>query len=203
MSRGGKKSEWDKWLDGLRLAGLGIWSAMKTYRFWAFFVPVFVIFGTLLNLLSGGTSAFNLFWATDFGGKTRILGDAFLAIFGVGRPFVDWLIVFVVTLLQAILISSIAVAWKRNKDQESLQSSGIAAGLAILGSGCPTCGTALLTPVLATIFSTGGYAIAGIVSQVITWLSVVIVLFALYKVGNGLMGCKLERKKDEKLRKNN
>ena len=174
---------------------------MKTPRFWVFFVPVFVIFGTLLNLLSGGTSAFSLFWATDFGGKMRILGDAFLGLFGVGRPFLDWLVIFIVTLLQAVLISSIAVAWKRNKDQESLQSSGIAAGLAILGSGCPTCGTALLTPVLATIFSTGGYAIAGVVSQVITWLSVIIVLFALYKVGNGLMGCKLERKQNEKSRK--
>ena len=194
MKRGGIKRFFRKWLKDARLALAGILIAMNTRRFWVFFVPVFLIFGTLLSLLSGGTAAFNLFFATDFGGKLRILGDGLLGLFGVGRPFLDWLMTFAVTFLQATLIGVIAVAWKRNKDQASLESSGIVAGLAILGSGCPTCGTALLTPVLAAVFSTGGYAIAGVVSGVVTLLSVIVALFALQKVGSGMMGCKLKRK---------
>ncbi len=194
MTSGGKKSWLDKWLEGLNLAFTGLKSAMRTRRFWVFFVPTFVVFGTLLNLLGGGTAAFSLIAVSSFGGKMKIILDGFLGLFGVGQFFLDWLIVFVVTFLQATLIGAIGVAWKRNKDQESLQSSGIVAGLAILGSGCPTCGTALITPILATVFSTGGYAIAGVVSRIITLLSVVVALFALYKVGNGLNGCKLNLK---------
>ena len=194
MTSGGKKSWLDKWLEGLGLAFTGLKSAMRTRRFWGFFVPTFIIFGTLLNLLGGGTASFSLLAVSGFGGKMKIILDAFLGLFGIGQFFLDWLVVFVVTFLQATLIGAIGVAWKRNKDQESLQSSGIVAGLAILGSGCPTCGTALITPILATIFSTGGYAIAGVVSRVITLLSVIVALFALYKVGNGLNGCKLNLK---------
>ncbi len=194
MTSGGKKSWLDKWLEGLGLAFTGLKSAMRTRRFWGFFVLTFIIFGTLLNLLGGGTASFSLLAVSGFGGKMKIILDAFLGLFGIGQFFLDWLVVFVVTFLQATLIGAIGVAWKRNKDQESLQSSGIVAGLAILGSGCPTCGTALITPILATIFSTGGYAIAGVISRVITLLSVIVALFALYKVGNGLNGCRLNLK---------
>lgn len=195
MSRGGKW--WSKWLESLNLALTGLGLAARTKRFWVVFVPVFLVFGTLLTLLSGGTAAFSLFFATDFSGKLKILLDGLLGLFGVGQYFADWLGIFVVTLIQATLIGAIAIAWRRNKDQASLQSSGIAAGLAILGSGCPTCGTALITPILATIFSTGGYAIATTVSSIIMLISVIVALGALYKVGKGLNGCKLKLVKEE------
>ena len=65
----------------------------------------------------------------------------------------------------------------------SLQNSGIVAGLAILGSGCPTCGTALLTPILGAIFSGSGVALAGKVSVAITVIAVLLALWTLKKLG--------------------
>ncbi|MBQ6393728.1 hypothetical protein IJH74_00555 [Candidatus Saccharibacteria bacterium] len=183
MTSGGKKFSLARWLDECSLALRGFLMLTKEPRFWLFFIPFFIIFGTLLNLLSGGMAALNLFGAVDFSGKIKILGDAFLNIFGVNQNFLDWLLVFAITLLQSALIGGIAVVWKYNKDQASLQNSGIAAGLAILGSGCPTCGTALLTPIIGAIFSSGSYMIAGVVSGIITVLAILIVLFSLKKVG--------------------
>ena len=63
------------------------------------------------------------------------------------------------------------------------QNSGLIAGLAILSSGCPTCGTALITPVLGMLFSTGGYAIAGTISWIITFLALIVAIFSLRSAG--------------------
>ncbi|MBQ9029503.1 hypothetical protein IJ114_01900 [Candidatus Saccharibacteria bacterium] len=64
----------------------------------------------------------------------------------------------------------------------SIQNSGIVAILAVLGSGCPTCGTALLTPILTTIFGSG-VALAGTVSGIITWAAILLALWTLKKLG--------------------
>ena len=92
---------------------------------------------------------------------------------------------FTVAILQGILVGLVMFVWKKRKDEnkENAQTAGIAAGLAVLGAGCPTCGTTLLTPIIGAIFSGGSYAIAGAISSVITWLAVAIAVLAIKKVG--------------------
>ena len=48
---------------------------------------------------------------------------------------------------------------------------------------CPTCGTTLLTPLIGTIFSTGGLAITGTISTIITWLAIIIAILSLKRLG--------------------
>ena len=203
-----------KWCDDWALSLRGILLATKAPRFWAFFVPVFVVFGTLLNLLSGGTAAFSLMSASGFGGALGIIFDSLLGLFGIGKNFLDWLLVFGISVLQATLIGVIAIIWKHNKEQAAkrrnkaaedeadtasgLQNSGIVAGLAILGSGCPTCGTALLTPVLGAVFSGGSVAIAGVLSGVVTTVAIIVAIFALRKVGLDVYAIIVSKKVKEK-----
>ena len=215
MIKRGKKFSFAKWLDEWGLAARGILLATKAPRFWAFFVPVFLIFGTLLNLLSGGTAAFSLMGASDFGGVLKIIFDAMLGLFGVNSSgFLDWLLIFSVALLQATLIGMVAIVWRHNKEQAAkqkaenpnseaisgLQNSGIVAGLAILGSGCPTCGTALLTPIISAIFSGGSVAIAGALSGIVTAIAIIVAIFALRKVGLDIYAI-ITTKKREKRKK--
>jgi len=68
-------------------------------------------------------------------------------------------------------------------NSENLQHAGLAAGLAVLGSGCPTCGTTLLAPLIGAISSSSGLALAGTISGILTLASVLIALYALKKVG--------------------
>ena len=176
---------WRKWCDEFILAGKGILLATKEKRFWYGFVPAFLIFGLLLNLLSGGTAKFGLMSAVGFGGSLKIIADSFLGIFGFGHPFLDWLPIFAISVLQGILIGLIVLLWQKKKDQNSanLEKAGIITGLIALGAGCPTCGTTLLTPLIGAIFSTGSLAIASTVSAIVTWLAIIIAILSLKKLG--------------------
>lgn len=176
---------WRKWCDEFILAGKGILLATKEKRFWYGFVPAFLIFGLLLNLLSGGTAKFGLMSAVGFGGSLKIIADSFLGIFGFGHPFLDWLPIFAISVLQGILIGLIVLLWQKKKDQNSanLEKAGIITGLIALGAGCPTCGTTLLTPLIGAIFSTGSLAIASTVSTIVTWLAIIIAILSLKKLG--------------------
>ena len=48
-----KKLNWRKWCDEWVLAGKGILLSTREKKFWYGFVPGFVGFGTLINLISG------------------------------------------------------------------------------------------------------------------------------------------------------
>ena len=176
---------WRKWLDDFAIAGNGILLATKEKRFWYGFVPTFLFFGLLMNLLSGGTSKFDLMFALGFPKALQILGQNFIGIFGIGQPFLDWLPIFALSIMQGILIGLIVLLWNKKSKQnaENLGNAGIVAGLIALGAGCPTCGTTLLTPLLGAIVSTGGIAIASTISIIITIIAIVIAVFSLKRLG--------------------
>ena len=176
---------WRKWCDDFVLAGKGILLATKEKRFWYGFIPTFLFFGMLINLLSGGLSKFQLMGALGFPASLQIIGSSFLAIFGINQPFLDWLPVFFIAILQGILIGLIVLLWqkKRKQNSENLEKAGIITGLIALGAGCPTCGTTLLTPLLGAIFSTGSLAIAGAISIIVTILAIIIAILSLKKLG--------------------
>lgn len=197
MKRGGKdfRRKFRRWLDEWKIAGTGIILATRSRRFLITFVLAFVIFGTLMSLLSSSTAVLSIFWSADVAGKLKIIGDGFLSLFGVGRNFWDWLLTFFIVILQSILIALVALVWqKRRRSRKSqivatatnadhLQNAGLAAGLAILGSGCPTCGTTLLAPVIGTLFSSSSYALAGTISGILTVAAVIIALLSLKRIG--------------------
>ena len=176
---------WRKWLDEFVLAGRGILLATKEKRFWCGFMPAFIFFGFLMNLLSGGFSKFELMSALGFPANLKILGDSLIGIFGINQPFLDWLPIFAISILQGTLIGLIVFLWGKKKTQNSanLEKAGIITGLIALGAGCPTCGTTLLTPLIGAIFSTGGLAITGTISTIVTWLAIIIAILSLKRLG--------------------
>lgn len=176
---------WRKWLDGFVLAGKGILLATREKKFWYGFVPSFLFFGFLMNLLAGGFAKFELMSALGFPGSLRIIGESFLAIFGINQIFLDWLPIFAISVLQGILIGLIVLLWdkKRTGNAANLEKAGIVTGLIAIGAGCPTCGTTLLTPLIGAIFSTGGLAITGTISTIITWLAIIIAILSLKRLG--------------------
>lgn len=178
--------------DQLFLAFQGLLLAFRKKSFLISFIVCFLVFGTLLNLLSTGLSSFRLL----FSGSFSVLLSAFLGIFGVGKAPLDWLLNFLLTLAQSVLISFIIYLSLENKSKShkkpadnystsSLESSALVAGLIVLGSGCPTCGTTLLAPLLTTLLSgaSGSLALAGTLSLVLNLLALILALFAFRRLG--------------------
>lgn len=176
---------WRKWCDEWALASKGVLLATKEKRFWYGFIPSFLFFGLLINLLSGGFTKFELMGTLGFPANLQIIGNSFLSIFGINQPFLDWLPIFAISLLQGILIGLIVLLWnkKRHQSTENIEKAGIITGLIALGAGCPTCGTTLLTPLLGAIFSTGSLATVGTISTIVTFLAIIIALFTVKRLG--------------------
>jgi hypothetical protein len=176
-------SKFLKWCDELKLAFLGLLFAFKNKRFVISFLLSFFFFGTLLNLLVSGSATLNLLLKVDFLKKIEILWRAFLGIFGFSRNFYDFLYIFVLTFIQATLISLVVLVYKYRKNSANIQNAGIVTGLIILGSGCPTCGTTLLAPIIISLAGSSGMAIAGTTSMLLTILSLILAFFTFKKVG--------------------
>ena len=178
---------WRKWLDEFVLAGKGILLATREKRFLVVFLISFLFFGTLMNLLAGGFSKFELMGALGFPESLKIVGDAMLGVFGINMVFADWLFVFFVAFLQGILIGLIVLIWNKKQNRQgnsaNVEKAGIITGLIALGAGCPTCGTTLLAPLLGMIFSTGGLAATGIISGVVTVAAIIIAILSLRRIG--------------------
>ncbi len=195
-----------RFFDEFALAGRGLLLATKKKVFWIPFIITFIVFGTLINLLSAGFSSFQLIGAClssgDVGGAFRIVSGAFLAIFGVNKNFTDWILNFALILFQSILIALVCFVAKHNRTEKKdkkvskdkaqkvdgsggFESSAIVAGLAVLGSGCPTCGTTLLAPVLGALLSgtTGAMALAGTLSTILNGLAILLAILVFRKLG--------------------
>ena len=200
------KFSFARFFDEFALAGRGLLLATKKKTFWIPFVLTFLIFGTIINLLSNGFASFQLIGANfssgNIGGAFKIISGAFLAIFGVNKNLTDWLLNFALTLLQSILIALVCIVAKHNREEKKakktasdkkiesdksggLESSAIVAGLVVLGSGCPTCGTTLLAPVLGALLSgtTGAMSIAGTLSAVLNGLAILLAILVFRKLG--------------------
>ena len=98
----------------------------------------------------------------------------------------------VLILFQSILIALVFFVAKHNraekqqkKSDSGFESSAIVAGLVVLGSGCPTCGTTLLAPILGTILSgaSGSVALAGKLSLLLNFFAILLAIFVFKKLG--------------------
>ena len=121
----------------------------------------------------------------------KIIFDALIGVFGINMIFLEWLPVFLLALLQGILIGLIVLLWhkkrikngKESSNSANVEKAGIITGLIALGAGCPTCGTTLLTPLLGALFSTGGLAMVGVISGIVTALAIIIAILSLKRLG--------------------
>ncbi|MBQ3348461.1 hypothetical protein IJG90_03025 [Candidatus Saccharibacteria bacterium] len=192
------RCNWRKWCDEWVLAGKGLMLATREKKFLVGFFLAFLAFGTLINLLAGGTSKFQLMAAVGMPGALQIVGSAFIGVFGVNMIFGEWITTFLLAGLQGALIGLIVLLWDKKRvhreqtakmtnvhdgNAENVEKAGIVAGLIALGAGCPTCGTTLLTPLIGAIFSTGSLAVTGVITGIMTVAAVIIALLSLKKLG--------------------
>lgn len=149
------------------------------------FLITFIVFGFLLNFFAAGTANWQIFLLSNLRGKMVLLINTILAVFGIGRSLPDFLFLTIITLIQSVLVGLLffILSFRKQNLADNLQSTGIIASFFLLSSGCPTCGTALLTPVFLSILGSSGLALAGTISVVLNCLSIILALFVFQKIG--------------------
>ena len=149
------------------------------------FLITFIVFGFLLNFFAAGTANWQIFLLSNLRGKMVLLINTILAVFGIGRSLPDFLFLTVITLIQSVLggLLFFILSFRKQNLADNLQSTGIIASFFLLSSGCPTCGTALLTPVFLSILGSSGLALAGTISIILNCLSIILALFVFQKIG--------------------
>lgn len=120
------------------------------------------------------------------GAKLEFLASTYTSIWqSTASPLAVGLIIL--SLLQGIVLSSIVYMVVRQKQTNDsgkvVASSGIASVFATLGLGCAACGTSLITPILAFMFSSTSVALADSVGFIVVLMGLIVGLYALYSAG--------------------
>lgn len=169
----------------LKFALLSLPALFRDGKFLKSFLFTFIIFGTVLNLLSSGFASLQIFHFADFWGKIKLVFDFFLAIFGVNRNFFDFLLLFLINFLQSILVALVfyILNFRRKNLSSEVQTTGIIASFFLLSSGCPTCGTTILTPIILAILGSSGLALVGTITNFVIFISFLLALYVFQKIG--------------------
>ena len=161
------------------LGGIGI--VLRKWQYTLLFIVFFAVFGLLLSLLNTGTSEISLlFSGIEFVEKLDIISTAFMRIFVAPT-------ILILSVLQATIFSLLIYIWRTPRlkmcRKDGTENAGIGAIMAFLGAGCPTCGISLVTPLFATLFSTGAYTAVAVFGVVALILAFVISILTLIYLG--------------------
>ena len=104
---------------------------------------------------------------------------------GVGRTWPDFFYLTTLNLVQSTLVGLLffILNFRKQSLPDELQRTGIIASFFLLSSGCPTCGTALLAPVIISILGSSGLALVGTISAVLNSTSLLLAFFVFKKIG--------------------
>jgi peptidoglycan biosynthesis protein MviN/MurJ (putative lipid II flippase) len=92
--------------------------------------------------------------------------DVFWRVF---RPDFDRVILILIALIEGVVVALLVFVWRQKKRvANEVESAGVGAVLALVGTGCAGCGTSLLAPIMGVVFSSGGYVMASLLGWVVT-----------------------------------
>ncbi len=99
-----------------------------------------------------------------------------------------YLIAGLMVLLAAIQGASLtavvyAVRHQPKLDETLLGESAVIGFIALVGLGCPACGTSLITPIVALFVSGSAVAVSQVIARILLPLAVLVGLYGLYVVG--------------------
>ncbi|PID99468.1 hypothetical protein CSA80_01770 [Candidatus Saccharibacteria bacterium] len=122
--------------------------------------------------------------AVSFGEKLSVLASPFRSVRDVnGNGTVTLMLVLAV--IQGVNVSLLAYAMRHQQkaDAKLIGGSSLTGLLAVIGLGCPACGTSLLTPIIAMFASSSALAVSERLTAIALPIAVAVGLFGVYVLG--------------------
>lgn len=159
---------------------------LSRWRYGVIALAVSIVMFELLYWMLNLRLFTTLMFSPALGMKDRLwlLTDPLREIF-TNNGMVIGISIVLLSLLQGATIAIIVFS-VRNSQNGMLKSFGGASAAGILGAlglGCPSCGTSLITPIVALFVSGSTVSIAQGIARVIMPLSVAVAVYALYVAG--------------------
>lgn len=183
-------------LTKLRLSTKTILWILSDWRYALLALSIAVIFFELIYWLFNFTvlSAIMFSGSVSFVEKLRVLISPIESI-GTASGSGLLTLMLALALVQGISIAGLTfiVRHQQKLDDRLIGGSSFAALLAVIGLGCPACGTSLITPIVALFISGSAVAVSETITKVATPLALAIGLVGLYYVGLKASNTKVQR----------
>lgn len=95
------------------------------------------------------------------------------------------LLILILAIIQGINLAVLTYTIKHQPkvDQKLVGGSTVVTFLAVLGLGCPACGTSLITPIVAVFVSGSAVAVSEKIATIVTPIALLVALYGMYVVG--------------------
>jgi hypothetical protein len=116
--------------------------------------------------------------------KMLVLGSPFESVIASNGSY-TLILMILLSIIQGVSIAALAYILKHQKktDPNLVGSSSLIGLLAILGLGCPSCGTSLLTPIVALFVSGSAVAVSEQIMVIVLPAALLVGVYGLYSVG--------------------
>jgi hypothetical protein len=173
--------------DKLKLAVTGIFYVIKKIKYMIVAAVIALLFCILLTLFSSGTFYISLLVSgLPIYDKFLIFGTIIEHIALDSTTF-SGIIIILISLLQGISITMLIYNFRHQRSTnktEHIRNSTTSTVFAMIGLGCPTCGTSLIMPIAGIFFSgSSSLLAANIMSSAFVVLALIICIYTSLKLG--------------------
>lgn len=116
--------------------------------------------------------------------KAALLASPFLSLSAQNGPAIFTMMI-ILSVLQGVSVAALTYVIRRQPkvDNKIVGGSTLAGLLAVIGLGCPACGTSLVTPIVALFVTGSAVSIAEAVTAVALPVALLVGLYGVYTVG--------------------
>lgn len=154
------------------------YSVLALFLAFLFFELIYWLFnlGLIVDLLFAS--------GLSIGDKISLLMSPFTSISEVNGYFLFFMMM-VLSLIQGIALSALVYLIKNQPkvDPRLLGGSTFVSFIAIIGLGCPACGTSLVTPIVAVFFAGSAVAVSEKIVEIALPVAITIGIIGLYVIG--------------------
>ncbi|NCU37576.1 hypothetical protein EOL96_00730 [Candidatus Saccharibacteria bacterium] len=170
----------------LRLSAKSIGKLLVQWRYAVLAMVIAVLFFELIYWLFNASVLISIMTSpqVSISEKIAVLASPFEAI---GQASGIGLLSLIISLaiVQGISIAALTFVIRHQKklDDKLVSGSSFVTLLAIIGLGCPACGTSLITPIVALFVSGSAVAVSEQITVFVTPIALAIALYGLYVIG--------------------
>ena len=179
----------------LKISSKAIWELLQNYKYALFALLIAIAFFELMYWLFNIEVLRIIMFSSNvsLSEKLDVIISPIEAIGAASGSFV-LIEMIILSLLQGLNIAAITyiIRHQQKVDAKLVGGGSVVGVLALIGLGCPACGTSLLTPIIAVFASSSAVAISETITEIALPIAISLSIYGLYILGQRLATVQLQ-----------